>query len=321
MNELPMRYPLLLVGASVLVLTACVSHQGLPADQVLKKAAGVGQNLESADFDGVVDFNWKQGAASYMFHLILNGTLNNAGRDTQLGVAATGTIRDATQSYDIDANVQTISLDNGENVYLKLDKLDTSPAYPPLSGKQLLSFMNRWWKLPSDKKPADAQAITPDPRLLRAQTEIVSVTSDHGIRSVDGHNVYMYDVTIDHAKLAAFLRTLATQNAQAFDESQTEAFWQMFDAKGSLEINADTFAIEQLTWKLEPTKGSEVPAITFTIHFSNQNHAANIAAPPDYTVYTSTLLPQTEASQSEASASSSISSGASSRVTSSFSSR
>ncbi len=307
----------------MVLLSACAGRRGLPPEEVLKKAAAQSQQLDSTNFTGESTLKWSGDDAVYNLHVAMTGSLVGSGRDTHIYALVDGTVVQAGRSYDVRADAQMISLD-GKDVYVRVGAVTSDPVNPLLLRKEIQSFIGQWWKLPGGEGSSDdTQSITPDPRLLRAQVEVVSVLKDNGIHTVNEHDVYLYDVGIDRQKLLDFLQALSAQGISSDDAAQSAAFWRMFSARGSLVIDANTFTIERLAWQLEPTAESNQSfSVNFSLDFADRNRGEPVMPPQGAQQYVARSLPrESTAGSSAAAASSFVSSAPSLFVRSSSSAR
>ncbi len=262
------------------LLSGCAGRRGLPPEQVLKNAATQSQQLDSTNFTGEATVQWSGDDALYNMQASLTGSLVASGRDTHIYARTNGTVKQRGQSYDVRADLQMVSLD-GKEVYVRVGEVTSDPVNPLLVRKEIQSFIGHWWQLPGGEgAPVSPESITPDPRLLRAQLEVVTVLKDNGIHTVNGRDVYLYDVGIDQQKLLEFLQALSAQGESSADAAQAAAFWRMFTARGSLVIDAHTFAIERLAWQLQPTPESNQSfSVNFFLDFMDRNHGEPVMPP------------------------------------------
>ncbi len=265
----------LLLGAGCLLLAACARPSTLPPDEVLRRSATASQTLHSSTFQGEGTLALAAEGASQSYAFTLTGTLQNAGRQTDLTLNVDGRIGAADQAYQLSGRLQVMSLSRSE-VYLRLDDVQSEPAYPLLSQDLLRDFQGQWWLLTDSGAVADPADVTPDVSLLHLQSQVVRVTEDRGIERRDGREAYVYDVAVDQAQLAAFLERLAPGTAG-------ESGWlRDFDATGTLEIDAETFYVRRVNWQLLSKTGSAQSfRLEFSLAFQNQNAAPPIRAPKD----------------------------------------
>lgn len=208
----------------------------LPPAEVLEKAAVRSSSLQSARYTLIAEGTVRSGGALWTPRVSIEGVLQEGGRQSQGTLAALGSVTRAEGpvAFRIDGEFLVTS---PRDFYLRLISLSVTPpsALPALEALQALQ--GGWWKLPSGDA-GGAPAPAPDPRLLRAQTQVVRVTRDLGMTTIHDHPAYHYRVEIDQEKLRSYLRAQSGRSAAA----------PTIDAEGELWIDAETFYLHRLEW-------------------------------------------------------------------------
>lgn len=271
-----------------LLIAGCSRPSALPSTEVLRRSATASQTLASASFNGNGTLSMANESTKQQYQIDAQGALQNGGRQVELNLKVNGSIVSANQTYNLGGDLSVISLSRSE-VYMRLQNVHSQPEYPLLSGTLLKEFIGQWWLLTgSGSSDAAADQVSPDPNLLKLQSEVVNVTADHGIQRRDGHDVYVYDVTLNPQGLQQFLQHLTTGTDAGI--KQTQEFFDQYRATGSLEIDATTFYVRRVAWKLTPKRdGPDHMEAAFDVTFRDQNSAPRIQAPAGAKPFRSTL--------------------------------
>lgn len=159
----------------------------------------------------------------------------------------------------------------GAELFIRPKSIDT------VSGTSAL--LDSWWHYPLSLTK-DSPTISPDPSLLRSQMEVVSVTSDLGSTTLDGDDMYHYEVTLDPVKLQLFLQRSASERQEPFDGNAVAALLKKYDARGELWIDATDFSTHRIDWALLPKKEAPAAAtLRFRVDIRNVNGAPPIVVP------------------------------------------
>ena len=174
-----------------LALAACAVQQpsveALPSDEVLQKATQAAQKLDSAQYLITADVDIDSGNTWQADAIVrMDGMLHNAGEQLRTMSDITAEVEDeADGSYSLNGTVELVVMDKDEEVYLNIHSLTSQPNSSLFPPEVIGQLAGTWWRLPAnDTIPASA-SVTPDPKLLQAQAQVVNVTKDNGI----GHTV------------------------------------------------------------------------------------------------------------------------------------
>ncbi|MBI1812425.1 hypothetical protein HY285_01580 [Candidatus Peregrinibacteria bacterium] len=260
-----------------LVLNSCAQRSLLPPAEVLHRAALASSTLRSATYTATADIAFGEKSSAVGGHLSLDGRLQDGGKQTQFHLIVTAHLGNGDAMHDVNADADVIVASPTE-IYLRVNSVSVHPPLPAFSLDALNAFKDKWVRLPAAARPDGASTLTPDPGVLRAQSEVVTVTRDRGIESIDGHRAYHYDVSLDREKLLGFLRTSAAARSAAFDEANARSFVSAFDASGELWIDADRFFVDAVSWAIAPSAASaKTHPFSITVRAALGDHNA---APP-----------------------------------------
>lgn len=248
--------------ASVLLLVSCTPRQGLPAETVLQYSIKANQDLASAEFTFEATFDAQDAVIAGLTSGDINaaGIIQNGGRQMQAEVS--------------------IKPESGEPIDFVMMKADEGETYMRFmttgADAQAVDVLkDRWFVLPAG---ATASPLTPDPKFLRAQSEIVTVTRDHGIGRINGYEAYEYDVALDTKKLRQFfLASGSTVNEAQGIVDQLKSL----NVTGKMWIDADTFVMRRLQWLLASEQDNVELTGEMIIEIEDDISGARISPPAD----------------------------------------
>lgn len=273
----------LFVATFSLVLTACTTQSAvepLSSDVVLSKAAKATHTLKSAKYilTGDIEANnselWSTDATIRM-----DGILHDAGEQMRFQLDADATFTTPEDDYELDATLEVIVASKNE-VFMNLHSLTVQPPNPLLRPDLVGKLASKWWILPQDDSLPATSQVSPDPRLLQAQSQVVNVLKDNGIIEMNGSQVYHYDVELDRQKLLTYLEK-ASAGDTAFDKEQLSRDLNDVTATGELWIDAETFYVHKLQWNIKgyPINTGGNADLNFTVTFTDHNNAPDILPP------------------------------------------
>lgn len=256
-------------------LTSCVRHGPLASDEVLRRAAQQVQALNSAHVAGTVTMHSSEANIEKSVVLTADGVLQNGGKQLSLGID----IKASTSGSDgksVVSHVDVIVMSPSET-YLRLMSFDATPKSADLT-TELDPLLGKWWRLQDPKAAAHTQDVSPDPVLLRAQSQVLAVTNDLGLTRIAGSDAYHYTIGIDPVRLEAFLKAQAAAQGKTASPSTIAALSAMLTgATGEISIDAETFFIRALTWSI-PHMGSGPVSLELSLDTYN---AAPAVVPPE----------------------------------------
>ena len=277
------RYTCTIGVLSLLLLSACTATQqkrdALPAAEVLQNAAQKSADLDSARYEASGSFsllhtNGESTEGNYVF----KGVLQESGEKIAMTIGF-----DAKQGLaDLQASIDVV-VTGPDDIFVRANNWSGVIAQKLFRQDLLEQFMGKWWILPRDESSVSPVQVTPDPRLLQAQAEVVSITSERGFASVRGNECYRYDVEIDQEKLFTYLAQLARSRGEEIEEEKLRADLEGIDAKGQLWIDADTFIIHKLQWTFTTpiSSGAQSLSTSVMIDIFDHNSADPVIPPAD----------------------------------------
>lgn len=293
------------VGA-LLMLASCARPSPLPPGVVLRRASQATQDLASARYAITGELTSGKDGSSHGTATI-DGVLQDSGKQTQFTLTLAGSFANEGRSYNANGSMEVIVSWNQE-LFLFLKDLVVEPAHPLLDQASVELFRGKWWKIPDATQDGASLSVTPDPRMLEAQAEVVKVERDRGMTTIDGRSVYHYDVSLDREKLVAYMKRIAEGRGETLSIEELQEKLQGLVATGELWIDAETFFVHRLTWnvrKEDPGDGSGFE-LTFTANLRDFNSAPFITPPKEFETFSpfmflgGSALLDTESSNSSA---------------------
>lgn len=272
----------------VLFLSACRREGDLTSAEVLRRATLESMTLQSADVTLHVDLSVRKTGLLAQGNALLQGRLGHGGQQAAFAVNAQGSL--ATTGAPAVFTLAADGVLDGKDAYLHIRSLSSEPPHPSLTGSGTL--LNQWWKFAGLMGDGNAQSLTPDPRFLRAQAEVVTVTRDDGLVDVSGHDAYQYQVAIDPDRLVALLQKAAQEEGREFDEQKVRADIGRYTATGEMWIDAETFVVHALSWTVLSKDDPRTLTLTLRADLRNHNVAGPVAAPDDAKPLTTDTLLQ-----------------------------
>ncbi len=251
-----------------------------PAD-ILQKASIAMDSLQSMDFSAKGSVGDGSGSAASL-RFTADGTVQFGGQQTKATVTVEGSVpqKGTAHSVSVDADVMS---EWGQALFLYVRKADVRPPLPGMQLGLLSHETGSWMRVPLGAGNPGAVAVTPDPRLLRAQFAVLEVTHDDGAETIDGHAAYHYAVSIDRQKLLSFLRQSAEANGEDFDAATADAELSGWQGAGDVWIDAQNFYVRRFMWNIQVDRGATNPpaAVVLDVRVTDQNAAPPITFPTD----------------------------------------
>lgn len=271
------------------ILVAACTQQGsdtpaLPPEEVLERAAQATQKLENAQYLITADYDVDSGNTWQAEGVLrLDGILQNAGQQVRFQTDITAQVEDIEQgSYSLDGTVELVVMQEDE-VYMNIHSLTSQPNSSLFSPGMIGMIAGKWWFLPSQDRAPETASVTPDPRLLKAQAQVVKVVQDNGVTFFSGSDSYHYDVELDKQKLLQYLASAAKEQGETWNQAEAEEMLAQVEATGELWIDAETFFVEKLVWDISalPFGAKGAADVALTVTFRNHNAAPNIEPPTE----------------------------------------
>lgn len=262
---------------SALVLAACSRGGTEDPAVVLERAASKAQQLQSAAFDATFSYATEGFVASGS----AEGELADGGKRMAFSFDADVTMRAEGADQTVSAAGDVVVA--GENeAYVKLSSLEGSVLFLPGIGLVPESALGTWYLAGGSGSGSLNAGVSPDPSFIATQAKTLVVTDDRSYETVDGHECYAYDVTVDPQKAVEFLAETASRQGTPFDRVAAENFVSSYDARGTLLIDAETFVIRRIDWTIEPASGQEgADRTSFSIHLNGHDEPVEISPPAD----------------------------------------
>ncbi len=250
---------------------ACLPPKALPSDEVLQRTALASQKIDSlafvismsGAFMGTISNDHMGG------HALLKGVLHDHGNalETSLTGSLTGAMSGSPAAMSLSGRLVAF---NQKEMYVRLDTFHLTPSRPDVPMAYIEPLLGMWWHIEGNAQ-SGTMLSTPDPTFLKAQTEAITVTEDHGLEKVDGRYQYHYSVALDRAK---FTELLHGQDDASMNDAAT------LQATGEVWIDAEQFVLTHAAWKVEnlPTDDGVLNAMV-DITLSDHNKADPVHVP------------------------------------------
>lgn len=266
-----MRFQTFSIIVSCLVLASCGKPQQiqstLTSDEVLSRAVRAVQTLDSADYRAEGNFTLRNEGYSVDGTAHIDGTLADAGAQVRFVVDTDAEVVLPTSEFSFSGSMEVVVMTE-DDIYLNVHSLSTKPDTALFKPEMLQAVTEKWWIL-TGSEPTPLESISPDPRLLQAQAEVVSVTKDKGIETVNGRLAYSYDVELDSEKLLSYLKSHSNSEGDGPKDIGS------IQGSGQLWIDAETYYVQKIIWNIK----TDTSSAAFTVNFTNHNSAAAITPP------------------------------------------
>lgn len=263
----PLMKPSFVIPALVLLLSGCAVKSTIAPEEVLHRSTLANQAIASARFtlEAEVEQNGRTITAN------AEGVIQNGGQQFEMMFEGEGTSGDSQWSAKGDVIVA------GEHeIYTKLEELTFDPPHPLYSSPEFAALKGQWWLMPSESgSTLNEPVITPDPRFLRMQTDVIEVVKDRGIVTVDGVKVHHYDTVVDKQKLSAFMNEIALQGG---NQSISETL-PMIDITGELWIDAQSYVIRNAHWSVHSSDAANPLEANISLKVTDHNTGVTVVPP------------------------------------------
>ncbi|OGJ59090.1 hypothetical protein A2635_00145 [Candidatus Peribacteria bacterium RIFCSPHIGHO2_01_FULL_51_9] len=260
------------IFVALVALSACTEKSPLPPEEVLSRAANTVPSLLSARFDVEIDIEGIVAGQEVTGESTVKGRMQEAGTQMQFVIDGKGDASDTS----LEGSMEWVILPSREiyvNIYAL--KVDPAPVFLPF----VQSVIGQWIQVSRGNDLV--QPVTPDPRLLRAQSQVITVIEDHGLVAVRDRKAYHYTVALDQEKFMEFLRT-TVQGDQTFDEEAARSAVASIQAEGELWVDMETFFIHQIVWNIKKIEeGEDLWSLNADIKIYDHNTAPPITPPTD----------------------------------------
>lgn len=277
------------------LLAACTPQQptsSLPPQEVLNLAAQASQKLTSAQYLITADFDVDSGEQWTADGVLrMDGSLYEAGKQMHFQTDVTVDVDSTEENYTLSSLVEVTVLE-GDEVYMKIHSLTSQPSSAMFNPQMIAGITGTWWQLPSQERSPETVSLSPDPALLQAQAQVITVTKDNGITELNGTQAYHYEVELNKEKLITYISQLAKERGQDFSDNELRAALQDMEATGEVWIDADTYFMHKFVWDITGLQYSQqgTADLSLTVTFRNHNSAQPIVPPTNWQPFTPAAL-------------------------------
>lgn len=265
-----------------LLLASCTTRSSVPPADVLSRAARVTRDLQSARFTVNATFEVALPSdVSARGTLGADGRMQDAGRQLQFTFQTNGqTMGGDRTTWHVQGDVMVAG---EQEVYAFIRDVTVRPPHPLLQPALLGPFLGTWWRLPpgSSATTTGPTGVTPDPRFLRMQAEVVDVVRDRGIETFHDRTAHHYDVTLNREKLVHFLEEVARERGQTAQPETWRKFVDQVEAAGELWIDAEEYFIRGVQWTLTMPGQANPFTLTLRVELRDFHQADPIVPPTD----------------------------------------
>ena len=286
-----MRRLLAVSFGAALLLVGCTQKEEkllIPPEEVLSNAAQESLILDSVRYELAGSFDvMDTNSVVTTGNVRLDGVLQGAGEQIQFDAVITTNTAYGEGDSVLSADVSVI-VGGRQDLFLNLTRFESDGPNQLFNDQLVETFSGKWWRIPTREDQLASTSVTPDPRLLNAQAQVVKVVKDRGMASLHGRTVHRYDVAIDHDKLVDYMRKAATDSGSPFDEDEVRSSIGDLDADGEIWIDAETYQVQRLQWDLSQGVGDTTKSAnaTFSVDFFDHNSASAIVFPEDAQEFT-----------------------------------
>mgnify|MGYP001341521315 CR=1 FL=1 len=252
-------------------------------EEVLRRAAQASLRLESARYVLKGSFTSSNASGTNTSGTVdLEGMLQDAGDQLQfkavIGITSTHALGEDIFSADVE-----VIVGEQQDLFLKLNNFASEGSSPLFNEEHVKQFTGQWWRIPSREEQPSSLSVTPDPRLLNAQAQVVTVVRDHGIVARGSQKAFRYDISLDQEKLLKYLRASTEEKDEVFDEASVRDSIGDIAADGEIWIDYETYYIQHLEWKLSHGTTGTAKDVTasFSVDFSDHDMVEPIVLPSD----------------------------------------
>ncbi|MAE68570.1 MAG: hypothetical protein QF793_03235 [Candidatus Peribacteraceae bacterium] len=277
------------------LLVACSeqapTQSSIPPEEVLQRATRAVQTLDSAQYVLQGDFDMKSNTFAAIGTARMDGMLASGGEQLRFQLDLTADIDSFEGPSSIAGTLEVVVISE-EEVYMNIHSLSSQPSSTLFRPEMIGVIAGKWWLLSEGDTPPAVESVSPDPRLLQAQAQVVSVTRDRGMTTINGRDVHHYDVALDTEKLVAYLSAVAEENGGEFDAAEVRKEVKAIEASGQLWIDAETYYVQKIEWVVQslPINRGGAASVKFTITFRNHNDAPAIVPPKDAKQFSPTMF-------------------------------
>ncbi|MDD4318950.1 MAG: hypothetical protein PHW10_01335 [Candidatus Peribacteraceae bacterium] len=256
----------------VLLLAGCGWNR-LPPEEMLQRAVAQNRTLGSARFEaeGLLR-GTLAGSTRTMRFLVTDGLVHEGGKQVKGDVQVWQEGENDAERFRAEA----VILQESE-AYVRVASEGSVAPFLPFSLSSLRLSSGAWLRLPLRPDHVSTGAITPDPRLLREQGDVIRVLSDAGEEEVDGRKTRHLFIAVDTEKLSKFLSRVTAEERRSMEGDLLASFLMASQAHGEIWIDRQSLHIRRLSWVIkEQDKDAE---ISFLLTLRDHDAAPAIEPP------------------------------------------
>ncbi len=207
----------------------------------------------------------------------MEGSIGQGGRQIMFDTRADITMptMGAGQSLTVEADVVVPA---EEETYLRIRRADGSMLFLPGIGLLPTELVGKWFSVGTPGE-GDGIVVTPDPSLLTLQTQAVRVTNDRSYEDIDERSCYVYDVELDREAAFLFLKRVAEERDQPFDDKAAEDFLRSIEAVGTIWIDSESLVVRRIEWQIDSVGEAPEMHADISLHLSKHNEPVAILPP------------------------------------------
>ncbi len=248
----------------------------------MRRAAQASGTIASSNFSLVGRIGMPSAIGPLTADFEMDGVLQDGGKVSEFGLKVQGDLPGQDAQHSFSAGLDVVA-EWGTQTFFRLNGFEIEPEYAAMPTDALQRLTGAWWRVPTTTGPSST--VSPDPRILNAQAEVVKVLRDRGIQRIHGRDAYRYDVTLDPAKLTDFLHRVSQRDGNPFDRAKALSDFQNYSAVGELWMDTKTFYIHKITWDISPSDPLTGASLTLAAELTNHDSAKAVRPPAEYRTY------------------------------------
>jgi hypothetical protein len=210
----------LILGASVLVLTACNGGGGESPEKVMEKFQAAVEEIYAADAKVTVSMKGTDDQGDVDFKLVADFQFDRpdkGDRKADIDLEVTGALKAGEQTLDGDLDLKLRTI--GDEFYFKLGKLESSDPSVENFMPLIEPFKGKWMHLSKDFIPESLRELQEkDPAALEkeeqfkklfAESNLFEIDKEFGVETVNGKKTYHYSVRLNKEGLKEYVRKSA----------------------------------------------------------------------------------------------------------------
>lgn len=287
----------ILSSIALITLAGCGSKSKESPEVVMQKFKENVRTIESVDGSGTIVMKGED--ASDNINLTGSADIKVDNREGQerkfdMSLKLDGNLIASGRQLEAKLNVMLKVL--GDSLYFNISELESSDPSIESFKPVIEPYKGKWLKLASEFVPQNLKELQQqDPVALEKEeqlkdlfvnTKLFEVTEQHGIESVNGHQVHHYGLKMNKGELKKYIKQASEINGQSLTDADIEEAAAIADAISKLEfwIGVDDYHLYKGMISLKGNNAEEGVESTIELSFSanSYNKALSIDAPSDY---------------------------------------